>query len=146
MERYSIDLAIDLLRRLDVIDQLGAKWRSADELCHVPFFSAAFSVSLLGLDFGAPGRGPAAWRHEPTVIPTFNHMRHAPWQPELERFACCGGLILIPPIQRLLDLLDHAASLYPAVARRRARAGDHQPLRTRQGILLWFELFFTTTI
>ena len=31
MERYSIDLAIDLLRRLDVMDQLG-EWRSANEL------------------------------------------------------------------------------------------------------------------
>ena len=54
MERYSIDLAIDLLRRLDVVDQLD-EWRSADELCDMLSFQPRFQVRLK-LDFGAPGR------------------------------------------------------------------------------------------
>ena len=65
MERYSIELAIDLLRRLDVIDQLG-KWQSAGELCQV-LFSAAFPFRL-GLDF-EPWSRPVAWRLEPMVTP-----------------------------------------------------------------------------
>src|SRR5213083_3656615 len=45
MERYSIELAIDLLRRLDVMDQLGG-WRSDDDLCHILSFQPRFSSSL----------------------------------------------------------------------------------------------------
>ena len=45
MERYSIDLAIDLLGRLDVIDQLG-EWRSARELCQTLSFQRRFTFAL----------------------------------------------------------------------------------------------------
>src|SRR5204862_4516798 len=44
MERYSIDLAIDLLRRLDAMDQLG-KWQSANELCQALSFQPGFSFA-----------------------------------------------------------------------------------------------------
>ena len=45
MERYSIELAVDLLGRLNLAEQLGA-WRSADELCSVLGFQPRFRLPL----------------------------------------------------------------------------------------------------
>ena len=45
MERYSIELAVDLLGRLNVVEQLGT-WRSADELCRVLCFKPRFRLAL----------------------------------------------------------------------------------------------------
>src|SRR5437667_11674429 len=45
IERYSIDLAIDLIGRLDVIDQLG-QWRSARKLCQALSFQPCFNSAL----------------------------------------------------------------------------------------------------
>ncbi len=45
MERYSIDLAIDLLGRLDVIDQLD-EWRSPRKLCQALSYQPRFSSVL----------------------------------------------------------------------------------------------------
>ena len=54
MERYSIELAVDLLGQLNLAEQLDA-WRSADELCGHSRFSAAFQASFT-VDPGATGR------------------------------------------------------------------------------------------
>ena len=45
MERYSIELAVDLLGRLNLSEQLGA-WQSADELCGILSFQPRFRVAL----------------------------------------------------------------------------------------------------
>ena len=45
MERYSIELAVDLSRQLNLVDQLGG-WRSADELCGVLSFQPRFKFAL----------------------------------------------------------------------------------------------------
>src|SRR5205807_10282810 len=45
MERYSIDLGIDLLGRLDVINKLQ-DWRSAHELCQALSFEPGFPSAL----------------------------------------------------------------------------------------------------
>ena len=45
MERYSIELAVDLLGRLNLVEQLGA-WRSAEELCSVLGFQPRFRLPL----------------------------------------------------------------------------------------------------
>ena len=45
MERYSIELAVDLLGRLNLVEQLGT-WRSADELCGVLGFQPRFRFAL----------------------------------------------------------------------------------------------------
>ena len=45
MERYSIELAVDLSRRLNLVDQLGG-WRSADELCDLLSFQPRFKFAL----------------------------------------------------------------------------------------------------
>src|SRR5215469_12500731 len=45
MERYSIELAVDLLGKLNLVEQLGS-WRSADELCGRLSFQPRFRVAL----------------------------------------------------------------------------------------------------
>src|SRR3954451_3618471 len=45
MERYSIELAVDLLSQLNVAEQLDT-WRSSDELCSVLGFQPRFSLPL----------------------------------------------------------------------------------------------------
>jgi SAM-dependent methyltransferase len=135
MERYSIELAIDLLRRLDVIDQLG-KWQSAGELCQVLSFQPRFRFALGWIlerlvetgcvEVGTDGDTRSY------------HLRHSPWQPELERLRAVG-LNIDPANAATLDLLDHAASLYPAVARGE-QSGDHS-LFGPQGIALWLNYF-----
>jgi SAM-dependent methyltransferase len=135
MERYSIDLAIDLLRRLNVMDQLG-EWRSANELCHALSFQPGFRFALGWIlerlvetgcvEAGANGDARSY------------HLRRAPWQPELERLRAVG-LSIDPANAASLDLLDHAARLYPAVARGE-QSGDHS-LFGPQGIPLWLNYF-----
>src|SRR6266700_4644936 len=135
MERYSIDLAIDLLSRLAVTDQLG-EWRSANELCHVLSFRPGFSFALAWIlerlvetgcvEAGANGNSRSY------------HLRRSPWQPELERLRAVG-LSIDPANAASLDLLDHAASLYPAVASGE-QSGDHS-LFGPQGIPLWLKYF-----
>jgi SAM-dependent methyltransferase len=140
MERYSIDLAIDLLRRLNVMDQLG-EWRSANELCHVLSFQPGFRFALGWIlerlvetgcvEAGANGDARSY------------HLRRAPWQPELERLRAVG-LNIDPANAASLDLLDHAASLYPAVARGE-QSGD-QSLFGPQGIPLWLNYFHNDNV
>jgi SAM-dependent methyltransferase len=135
MERYSIDLAIDLLRRLKLMDQLG-EWRSANELCHALSFQPGFRFALGWIlerlvetgcvEAGANGDARSY------------HLRRAPWQPELERLRAVG-LSIDPANAASLDLLDHAARLYPAVARGE-QSGDHS-LFGPQGIPLWLNYF-----
>ncbi len=135
MERYSIELAIDLLRRLDVIDQLG-EWRSTDELCDMLSFQPRFSVALRWILERLIETSCMEARTDGDA--RFYHLRRAPWQPELERLRG-AGLNIDPANAATLDLLDHAASLYPSVARSE-RSGD-QSLFGPQGIPLWLKYF-----
>jgi SAM-dependent methyltransferase len=135
MERYSIDLAIDLLHRLDMIGKLG-EWRSAHELCHVLCFQPRFSFAT-------------AWILERLIetgcieARTYSdcrsyRLRHVPWQPELARLRAIG-LDIDPSNARTLDLLERAASLYPAVAR--GEQSGEQSLFGPQGVPLWLNYF-----
>jgi SAM-dependent methyltransferase len=135
MERYSIELAIDLLRRLNVIDQLG-EWRSADDLCRLLSFQPRFSSSLGWLLERLVETGCVVARHDGDR--RFYHLRHAPWQPQLERLRAVG-LNIDPANAATLDLLDHAAGLYPIVARGE-QTGD-QSLFGAQGVSLWINYF-----
>jgi SAM-dependent methyltransferase len=135
MERYSIELAIDLLRRLDVIDQLG-EWQSADELCHVLSFRPRFSFALRWILQRLVETGCMEARIERDTCSY--HLRHAPWQPDLKRLREVG-LDIHPTNAATLDLLDHAASFYPAVARGE-QSGDHS-LFGPEGITLWLNYF-----
>ena len=135
MERYSIELAIDLLRRLDLIDQLD-EWRSADELCRVLSFQPRFSFALGWILERLVQTGCMEARIEGDTCAY--HLRHAPWQPGLERLREVGLNIDLTNAATL-DLLDYAASLYPGVARGE-QSGDHS-LFGPQGISLWLNYF-----
>jgi SAM-dependent methyltransferase len=135
MERYSIDLAIDLLRRLGVTDQLG-EWRSPGELCHVLSFQPRFSSALGWVLERLVETGCIEARADGNA--RSYHLRHAPWKTELARLRAVG-LNIDPSNAATLDLLDHAASLYPAVARGEQSGG--QSLFGPQGIPLWLNYF-----
>ena len=135
MERYSIDLAIDLLRRLDLVDQLG-EWRSANELCQVLSFQPGFRFALGWILERLVETGCVEVRANGGTRSYY--LRRAPWQPDLERLRAVG-LNIDPANAASLDLLDHAASLYPAVASGE-QSGDHS-LFGPQGIPLWLKYF-----
>jgi SAM-dependent methyltransferase len=135
MERYSIDLAIDLLRRLDVIDQLD-EWRSADELCHTLSFQPRFSFALSWILERLVETGCMEVRIDGNT--RSYHLRRAPWEPELAQLRAVG-LAISPANAATLDLLDHATSLYPAVARGE-QSGD-QGVIGPKGIGLWLNYF-----
>jgi SAM-dependent methyltransferase len=135
MERYSIDLAIDLLRRLDVIDQLD-EWRSADELCDMLSFQPRFSFALSWILERLVETGCMEVRVDGNT--RSYHLRRAPWEPELAQLRAVG-LTISPVNAATLDLLDYTTSLYPAVARGE-QSGDHSVIGP-QGIGLWLNYF-----
>src|SRR6266480_6516003 len=87
MERYSIDLAIDLLRRLDLMDQLD-EWRSANELCQVLSFQPGFRFALGWILERLVETGCVEARANGDA--RSYHLRRAPWQPELDRLRAAG--------------------------------------------------------
>jgi SAM-dependent methyltransferase len=135
MERYSIDLAIDLLHRLDVIDQLD-EWRSVNELCDMLSFQPRFSFALSWILERLIETGCMEVRVEGNTRSYC--LRCVPWKPELAQLRAIG-LDIDPANAATLDLLDHAASLYPPVARGE-QSGDHSLLGP-QGIGLWLNYF-----
>jgi SAM-dependent methyltransferase len=135
MERYSIDLAIDLLRRLNVMDQLS-EWRSVDELCHALSFQPRFRLALRWIVERLIETGCVEVRIDCDT--RSYRLRQAPWQPDLNCLRA-AGLNIDPSNAATLDLLDHAASLYPVVSRGE-QTGD-QSLFSAQGIPLWLNYF-----
>ena len=135
MERYSIDLAIDLLRRLDMIGELG-EWRSAHELCHVLCFQPRFSFATAWILERLIETGCVEARTDGDS--RSYRLRHPPWQPQLAHLRAIG-LDIDPSNARTLDLLERAASLYPAVAR--GEQSGEQSLFGPQGVPLWLNYF-----
>jgi len=135
MERYSIDLAIDLLRRLGVVDQLD-EWRSADDLCAMLSFQSRFSFALRWILERLVETGCIEVRVDGDT--RLYHLRRAPWEPQLAQLRAVG-LAISPANAATLDLLDHITSLYPAVARGE-QSGD-QSVIGPQGIGLWLNYF-----
>jgi SAM-dependent methyltransferase len=135
MERYSVELAIDLLSRLNVIEQL-CEWRSSDELCRLLSFQPRF-------------RSAMGWlldrliETECTEVRSngenrLYRLRRAPWKPDLAGLRA-AGLEIDSANAATLDLLDYAANLYPGVAQGN-QSGD-QSLFEPQGIPLWLSYF-----
>ncbi len=135
MERYSIELAVDLSRRLNLIDQLN-EWRSVDELCGLLSFQSRFKFALRWILERLVESGCAGARNEGAA--RSYRLLHAPWKPDLKHFRALG-LNIDPSNAATLDLLDHAASLYPTVARG-GQGGDHNLLGP-QGVSLWLNYF-----
>src|SRR5881275_1924929 len=135
MERYSIDLAIDLLGQMDVIDQLG-ECRSAKTLCQALSFQPRFSSTLDWLLKRLLETDCIEARTDQET--QFYRLRHAPWRPELARLRAIG-LDIDRANAPTLDLLDQAANLYPGVARGEQRG--EQGLFEPQAISLWLNYF-----
>ena len=135
MERYSIELAVDLSRQLNLMDQLG-EWRSADELCRLLSFQPRFKFALRWILERMVESGCAEAQNDGEV--GSYRCLHPPWEPDLKHFRALG-LNIDPANAATLDLLDHAASLYPAVARG-GQGGDHNLLGP-QGVPLWLNYF-----
>jgi len=139
MERYSIDLSIDLLGRLDVINELG-EWRSADELCQALSFQARFRSAMTWLLERVIETGCIEAR---TNRERSYRLRHPPWPPELPRLQEIG-LKIDPNNAPTFALLDKAASVYPAVAR--GEQSGEQELFGTQTVPLWLNYFHNSNL
>jgi polyketide synthase PksN len=135
MERYSIELAVDLLGQLNLAEQLGA-WRSAEELCSVLGFHPRFRLALQWILARLVECGCLQMRDDGATRSYC--LRNTPWEPDL-KYLRVLALNIDPTNAATLDLLDYAASTYPAVATSRQN-GDHN-LFGPQGISLWLNYF-----
>ena len=135
MERYSIDLGIDLLGRLDVINKLQ-DWRSAHELCQALSFQPRFRSALTWLLERVIETGCVEART--TGDNRSYRLRHAPWLPDLARLRGIG-LEIDPGNSPTFALLDKAASVYPAVAR--GEKSGEQELFGTETTPLWLNYF-----
>ena len=135
MERYSIELAVDLSSQLNLIDKLS-QWRSADELCRLLSFQPRFIFALRWILERLVESGCAEARSNGEI--RSYRLRHAPWQTDLKALRAIG-LTIDPGNAATLDLLDHAASLYAAIAVGE-QSGD-QNLLGPQGVPLWLNYF-----
>lgn len=141
MERYSIDLAIEVLERLNVLEQLEQA-RSAHQLCQGLALQTRFASTLDWLLQRIVETGCVE------VQPTSNGQRvyrllSRPWPPqcaELRQIA----LEIDPANISTLDLLDYAANLYPAIALGKQRG--EQGLFLPQGITLWLNYFHNNNL
>jgi SAM-dependent methyltransferase len=135
LERYSVEMAIDLARRLNVIDYLS-QWRSVDDLCRLLSFQSSFKFALHWILERLVEIDCVETRTEGNT--RFYHLRHTLRQPDLESLRA-AGLQIDPANAATLDLLDHAASLYPVVANGE-QSGDRNLLGP-QGVPLWLNYF-----
>jgi len=135
LERYSVDMAIDLARRLKVLDHLN-DWQSVDDLCRVLSFQPSFRFALRWIlerlveTDCIEARGDADTRRY--------RLRKTPRHSDLANLRA-AGLQIDPGNVATLDLLDLAASLYPAVANGE-QSGDRN-LFGPQGVPLWLNYF-----
>jgi SAM-dependent methyltransferase len=135
LERYSVDMAIDLARRLNVIDHLG-QWRSVDDLCRLLSFQPSFKFALHWILERLAEIDCVETRTDGNA--RLYRLRNTLRKPDLENLRA-AGLQIDPANAATLDLLDHAASLYPAVANGE-QSGDRSLLGP-QGVPLWLNYF-----
>ena len=135
MERYSVEMAVDLARRLNVIDHLS-QWQSVDDLRRLLSFQPSFRFALHWILERLAEIDCVEARTEGST--RFYHLRHAPGQPDLETLRAVG-LQIDPANAATLDLLNHAARLYPVVAN--AGEGGDRNLLGPQGVPLWLNYF-----
>ena len=135
MERYSIELAVDLLGQLNLVEHLCA-WQSADELCDVLGFRPRFRLALQWILARLLESGCLEMREDGAT--RSYRLRNTPWKSDLKNLRA-AGLKIDPANAATLDLLDYAASAYQAVATGRQN-GDHN-LFGPEGISLWLNYF-----
>jgi SAM-dependent methyltransferase len=140
MERYSIELGIDVLRELNVLDQID-DWESPDALCRALGFDPRFSSTL-------------AWLFERLVETDCIEARtdgddrryrlqQRPWASEAPRIRELA-IEIDAGNAATLDLLDHAAGIYPIVAR--GEQTGEQCLFGPKGIGLWLNYFHNANL
>jgi SAM-dependent methyltransferase len=135
MERYSIELAIDLLGRLHLVEQL-TEWRSADELCALLCYQSRFSLAIEWILERLVETGSVEMQADGAT--RSYRLRNTPWLPDLKCLRALGVKI-DPANAATLDLLDHAANLYPLVAT--GRQSSDQDLLGPEGVPLWLNYF-----
>ena len=135
LERYSVDMAIDLARRLNVTEHLS-QWRSVDDLCRLLSFQPSFTFALRWILERLTEIDCVEARTDGRT--RLYHLRHMLWKPDLQNLRAVG-LQIDSANAATLDLLDHAASLYPAVANGE-QSGDRNLLGA-QGVPLWLNYF-----
>jgi SAM-dependent methyltransferase len=135
LERYSVELAVDLARRLSVIDHLS-QWRSVDDLCGLLSFQPSFKFALHWILERLVEIDCVEARIDENT--RLYHLRNTVPQPDLKSLRA-AGLQIDPANAATLDLLDHAASLYPAVANGQQSADRN--LLGPQGVPLWMNYF-----
>jgi SAM-dependent methyltransferase len=135
LERYSVDMAIDLARRLNMTDHLS-QWRSLDHLCRLLSFQPSFKVALHWILERLVEIDCVEARIDGDT--RLYHLRHTLRKPDLEGLRA-AGLQIDPANAATLALLDHAASLYPAVANGE-QSGDRNLLGPK-GVPLWLNYF-----
>ncbi len=140
MERYSIDLTIEVLTELRAFDQLGQS-RSAAELCEILSFQPQFTFPMEWLCQRLVETGCVEAQTGPNPggkNARCYRLRSLPWRPDLMHLRA-AGLEIDSANAATLELLDKAASLYPAVAR--GEQSGEQALFGAQGIPLWLNYF-----
>ena len=135
MERYSIELAAGLLHQLGLIAPLR-EWRSPEELCDLLSFQPRFRFALSWILQRLIETGCVEAKNDRAI--QRYRLRCAPELVGLDRLRA-AGIDIDPANAATLDLLDHAAELYPAVAAG-SQSGE-QGLFDAQGIALWLNYF-----
>ena len=135
MERYSVEIAIDLARRLNVVDHLS-EWQSVDDLCRLLSFQPSFKFALQWILERLVETDCVEARTDGNT--RVYHLRHTLRKPDLEKLRA-ASLQIDPANAATLDLLDHAANIYPVVANGE-QSGDRNLLGP-QGVPLWLNYF-----
>src|SRR5438045_5823525 len=131
MERHSVEMAIDLARRLNLVDVVS-QWRSVDDLCSRLSFQPSFKFALHWILERLVEIECVEARTDGNT--RCYHLRCTLRKPDLESLRA-AALQIDPANAATLDLLDHAASLYPVVANGE-QSGDRNLLGP-QGVPLW---------
>jgi SAM-dependent methyltransferase len=135
MERYSIEMAIDLAGRLNLINELS-QWQSIDDLCTRLSFQPSFKLALHWILERLVEIDCVETRTDGNT--RFYRLRHTLRGPDLENLRA-AGVEIDPANAATFNLLDHAASLYAAVATGE-QSGDRNLLGP-QGVPLWLNYF-----
>ena len=135
MERYSIELAAGLLDQLALGDPLR-QWSSPEELCRLLCFQQQFRFAIGWILQRLIETGCI---EERTDADTRRYrLRETPKLTGIGRLRA-AGINIDPANEATLDLLDHAASLYPAVAQ--GKQNGEQGMFDSCGIALWLNYF-----
>lgn len=134
-DRYCVDLALDLLRRLDILPLLNS-WRSAPEIAAQLSFDTHFLNPLNWLlNLLAKNHLLAVQQQDDVYYYQVNSSFHPPQLAELRAI----GLAIDPSNAATLDLLETAANVYPSVAQ--GKSSGEEALFGAGNAGLWFTYF-----